>query len=329
MSDTEQLVTPMTLSTRPLRFGADGVDPVDLETVVALVQATDLAAIGELDSGAGDVAGMVAIPTMDRGATFLALVDDVAVGFVFIEDDATARDTFVDLYAPAGPWRHEVHEIGIARGLEAAHRHQVTTPGARTVRSGAWVTDADLIADLEAHGILPVRQFHRMRIDSSSTAIPATMPPLPAGAQIVVSDDEETRRRICDVDNETFLDHWHFTPRGYDEWWSMWESAPARDPSGWWLLTVDGEDAAICLLDDGRAEMGDGYVAILGVRRKFRGQGYAQLLLRRAFVHYRELGRNGTQLGVDAENLTGAVRLYEGVGMKALRSVQSHALEIF
>jgi ribosomal protein S18 acetylase RimI-like enzyme len=271
---------------------------------------------------------MLALPTLDREATFLAFDGDVAVGFVFIEDDATARDTFIDLTAPPGPWRHTVHEVGIARGLEAAQRHREGTPGARTVRAGAWLPDTELIADLGAQGLVPVRRFHRMHIDSSSPAIPATMPPLPDGVDIVVSDDEATRRRICDVDNEAFADHWHFTPREYDEWWSLWEKSPSRDPQGWWLLTVDGEDAGICLLDEGRAELGEGYVAILGVRRKFRGRGLAQLLLRRAFVHYRELGRTATQLGVDAENLTGAVRLYEGVGMAAVQTRQGHALEL-
>ena len=196
------------------------------------------------------------------------------------------------------------------------------------MRAGAWVLDTELIADLGAHDLVPVRRFHHMRIESSSPAIPETMPPLPDGVDIVVSDAVATRRRICDVDNEAFADHWHFTPRDYDEWWSVWESAPDRDPAGWWLLTVDGEDAGICLLDDGRAALGDGYVAILGVRRKFRGRGLAQLLLRRAFVHYRDLGRHATQLGVDAENLTGAVRLYEGVGMTAVRTRQGHALEL-
>ena len=267
MSNPEHLVSATALTTRPLRFGADGPDPVDLETVVALVQATDLAAIGELDSGASDVAGLVAMPTMDRAATFLAFDGDIAVGFAFIEDDATARDTFIDLYAPPGPWRRTVHEVALARGMEAAHRHRVAAPGSRTVRSGAWTTDTDLIADLEAHDLVPVRRFHRMRIDSGSPSIPSTMPALPPGVEIVVSDDEATRRRICDVDNETFLDHWHFTPRPFDEWWSMWESSPARDPLGWWLLTVDGVDSAICLLDESRADIGDGYVAVLGVRR--------------------------------------------------------------
>ena len=39
-------------------------------------------------------------------------------------------------------------------------------------------------------------------------------------------------------------------------------------------------------------------------------------LLRRAFVHYRDLGRTAIALGVDATNTTGAVALYEKVGMR-------------
>ena len=328
MSTPEHLVSAPALTTRPLRFGADGVDPADLDTVVALAAATDIALTGEASTGAGEVAWMLALPTLDREATFLAHHGDEAVGFVFIEDDATARDTFIDLAAPPGPWRRTVHEVGIAWGLEAAHQHRVRTPGERTVRAGAWLQDAELIADLGTQGLVPVRRFHHMRIESSSSAVPPVMLPLPDGVEIVVSDDEATRRRICAVDNEAFADHWHFTPRDYDEWWSVWEAAPNRDPAGWWLLTVDGEDAGICLLDDGRAALGDGYVAILCVRRAFRGRGLAQLLLRRAFVHYRDLGREATQLGVDAENLTGAVRLYEGVGMTAVQTRQGHALEL-
>ena len=58
--------------------------------------------------------------------------------------------------------------------------------------------------------------------------------------------------------------------------------------------------AAVCLLDECRADLGDGYVRALGVRREFRGRGLAQLLLTRAFVYYRDRGRAGLQLGVDS-----------------------------
>jgi ribosomal protein S18 acetylase RimI-like enzyme len=59
-------------------------------------------------------------------------------------------------------------------------------------------------------------------------------------------------------------------------------------------------------------------VGVLGVLKPYRGRGLAQLLLRRAFVHYRDLGRAATLLSVDASNETGAVALYERVGMSAV-----------
>ena len=58
--------------------------------------------------------------------------------------------------------------------------------------------------------------------------------------------------------------------------------------------------------------------------KEFRGRGLAQLLLRRAFVHYRDLGRTATLLGVDATNTTGAVALYEKVGMRPVLVMEAY-----
>ncbi len=336
------------LSTRPIRYVADGVgeggsdgsaaggDSVataDLAIAVDLVTACDVSVLGEADSGAGDVATMLASPTMDRGASFLAFdVDSGApVGFTWVEADTTARDTFVDVFAPPGALARDVRDLGLGRGIEAArgHRSSAAEAGEWTVRCGAWLADQEYAAVITACGFVPVRRFYRMRIESTSPHVPEAEPPLPDGVEIVVcGDDEATLRRLCDVDNASFLDHWHFFPREFDEWWAYLSARSTRDPAGWWLLTVDGEDAAICLLDESRADLGDGYVGILGVRREFRGRGLAQLLLRRAFCYYRDLGRAGTQLGVDADSLTGAVRLYEKVGMQATRTVQGYALPL-
>lgn len=328
MSDPAAGTTAVT--TRPIGYGADGVDSDDLAVAVRLVTACDVAVLGEADAGAGDVEAMLTQPMTDRGAGFLALDGDEPVGVCWIEADSTARDTFVDVFAPPGPRAREVQGLGLARGVEAARRHRAAASpsGPWTVRSGTWTVDEDYAAVLVAHGFTPVRRFYRMRIESSSPLIPATAPPLPEGVALVVSDDDATRRRICAVDNEAFLDHWHFVPREYDEWWGLMSSRSTRDPDGWWLLTVDGTDAAICLLDESRADLGDGYVSILGVRKQFRGRGLARLLLQRAFVHYRDIGRAGTLLGVDADNTTGAVRLYESVGMTATRVLQGYALPL-
>jgi ribosomal protein S18 acetylase RimI-like enzyme len=179
-----------------------------------------------------------------------------------------------------------------------------------------------------AQGLERVRQFFRMQIDSGSPAIPATVPEPPAGVELIVRDDEETRRAIWALDNEAFLDHWNFTPSPYEDWWEHFSAGSARDPEGWWLVTVDGEPAGFCILDDSRAELGQGYVSVLGVRREYRGRGIATWLLQRAFVHCRDQGRSATLLGVDAESLTGAVGVYERAGMRPVRVLQGWAREL-
>ena len=55
---------------------------------------------------------------------------------------------------------------------------------------------------------------------------------------------------------------------------------------------------------------------VLGVRRPWRRRGLGRALLLEAFARFRERGCHAAALGVDGENTTGAVRLYESVGMR-------------
>ncbi len=88
------------------------------------------------------------------------------------------------------------------------------------------------------------------------------------------------------------------------------------------------DSAAICIVDDSRADLGDGYVRTLGVARDFRGRGLATLLLEHSFVYYRDRGRRAVQLGVDSESPTGANHLYEKVGMRPLRVIDAWSLPL-
>jgi ribosomal protein S18 acetylase RimI-like enzyme len=58
-----------------------------------------------------------------------------------------------------------------------------------------------------------------------------------------------------------------------------------------------------------------GWVGTLGVRRPWRKRGIGLALLRHAFNEFYRRGKRKVGLGVDAQNLTGALRLYEGAGM--------------
>ncbi|MGH7357814.1 MAG: GNAT family N-acetyltransferase, partial [Candidatus Rokuibacteriota bacterium] len=88
----------------------------------------------------------------------------------------------------------------------------------------------------------------------------------------------------------------------------------------WFLLEEGDELAGICLCGPHAAGESDfGWVVVLAVRRPWRRRGLGLTLLRHAFRELRRRGMTRAGLDVDAENLTGAVRLYEGAGMRVVK----------
>jgi len=65
-----------------------------------------------------------------------------------------------------------------------------------------------------------------------------------------------------------------------------------------------------------------GYVGVLGVRARARGQGLGTSLLRHVFRGFASEGQPVVRLHVEQENTTGAVRLYESAGMHPAHATQ-------
>ena len=106
-------------------------------------------------------------------------------------------------------------------------------------------------------------------------------------------------------------------PRDYQEWSHLYGTMRPFDP-GLWLLAEDGgEPAGIAICEAGKeGDETTGWVHVLAVRRPWRGRGLGTALLRWSFLALRGRGLEHAALGVDAENTTGAVRLYERAGMR-------------
>jgi len=99
------------------------------------------------------------------------------------------------------------------------------------------------------------------------------------------------------------------------------------DPS-LWLLTWDGDElAGFVLAYPERLGEEIGFIHSLGVRPAWRRNGLGETLLRSAFRLLYERGLCACILGVDASNETGALRLYERVGMRCVRESQNWALD--
>lgn len=332
LSDALQLLLddlPDGLAVRPVRYVDGAPETADLDQLEALVARCDIAAAGERDSGREEIAGMLTSNGTDREGSAFVLDGDDLVGYVWIEQDPTANETWVDVYADPARHTADVLRAGLQHGLRLARTAYAENGGESwTARSGCFGSDVPLVTALQDAGFECVRRFYRMRIDLTTASLPEELPALPDGVRVLVARTEADRRRLYEVQQASFADHWNHTHRSYEELIAVLDGKGGDDPEGWWLLEVDGVPAAVCLLDESRADLGDGYVRTLGVAREFRGRGLAQLLLTRAFVHYRDRGRSGVQLGVDSTSPTGADKLYRKVGMAVLREIDAWALEL-
>jgi ribosomal protein S18 acetylase RimI-like enzyme len=158
-----------------------------------------------------------------------------------------------------------------------------------------------------------VRRYYRMGIDLTAGALTDSLP-LAADVDIrTVRDEDADLRAVHAVIDTSFMDHYGHEPHTYPAWVEH-ARGQCADLSLWWLATVNGEPAASLY----GCQVGDaGYVDTLGTLRAHRGKGLARSLLLTAFAEFRRRGMGKGVLGVDATNPTGALELYESVGMAA------------
>ncbi len=196
-------------------------------------------------------------------------------------------------------------------------------PGAR-VSLGIGVSSKAVAAQrlLVEHGFQVVRHFWRMGIELHEA------PPVAQWAegitvQTMVSGME---RAVFEADEEAFLDHWGHIPGTFDEWQHWTVKREGFDPS-LWFLAMDGDQIAGFALCQDEKELG-GWVHVLGVRRPWRRKGVGLALLHHAFAEFYRLGIRNVYLGVDAQSLTGATRLYERVGMHVVKEFKRYEKEL-
>jgi mycothiol synthase len=170
-----------------------------------------------------------------------------------------------------------------------------------------------LCTHAERRGYRPIRFSFRMHIDLDQ---PLPPPAWPDG--ITVSGLQPGEERLAwQVSQESFADHWEFTPASWEEWSHHMLAEDAFDPELWLLARDGGDIAGVCLCrPEAIGRPGVGWIRILGVRTPWRRRGLGRALLLETFSRFRERGAAAVELGVDGENTTGAVQLYESVGMR-------------
>jgi mycothiol synthase len=272
----------------------------DAPVITAFLAERSRAVVGESEFGEEEIRHWFTMPALWFQ---LAERDGRVVGYLDVQTEGDGR-CVVD----ARPADREA----AAALIVAAEAHA----GSGRIH-GVIKADDDLMRSIyEERGYELIRHSFQMRIELEGE-LPD--PEWPEG--LVVRNfrpgDEE---RVHAATQAAFADHWDFHPQTFDQWRAYTLDRHDFDPELWWLVEDDGELAAAAVNSwhfSGDREFG--WVQLLGVRPPWRRRGLATALLRQSFLTFRDRGAKRVGLGVDAENTTGAVGLYERVGMRPYR----------
>jgi ribosomal protein S18 acetylase RimI-like enzyme len=177
-------------------------------------------------------------------------------------------------------------------------------------------------AMVEKAGYEPTRYgFQMVRPDLE--AIPDF--PLPEGLEVrpVLPDHY---RAIWDADTEAFRDHWGFVAPSEEDYQSWLSDAVVFQPELWqvaWDIATDQVAGQVrTFIDHEQNKIYDrkrGYTEFISVRRPWRRRGLARALIVRSLQAQKEAGLTESALGVDSENLSGALRVYEDCGFRVVK----------
>jgi mycothiol synthase len=305
--------------------------PVELEAMRPLAEA-----MSAIVSATNQVEGVDEVTTADElvnwfrhpgphfdAATDLVLAEVGAqlVGYLYLQwvDTTDGLREF-----RAGGYVHpEWQRRGIGHALMAwAERRAVERiaeqPTERPVVIGSFADERRRakIGLLESLGYEPTRWFFEMLRPSLDEV---EIPPLPNGIEIrPLSSAREDVRRVFDADVEAFQDHWGGFAAD-DAAFEEWLTEPNFDPS-LYVVAWDGDEIAGAventIYDSDNSAFGRkrGWLDGVFTRRPWRRRGLGAALVARSLVVLRERGMTEAMLGVDSDNPSGALGLYQRAG---------------
>lgn len=249
---------------------------------------------------------------LDTDSWIVETPDGRIVGYEEFYDSHAHAVFFGDGYV-----HPDFHGLGIgsfmlkALEVRALNVMKQAEPDVRVfLRNGMSIGDTRAREMHENERYRPIRFSWRMEIALEE---PPSMSQWPDGVELRPFLVEEHARPVYEAVDEAFRDHWGHTPIRYENWKNHTLLRDSFDPS-LWMIAWDGNEIAGVSLN--RFRSGIGWIGSLGVRRPWRKKGLGLALLQHSFGEFYKRGTRTIGLGVDAENPTGATRLYQRAGMK-------------
>jgi mycothiol synthase len=303
--------------------------PDDLRALVTLINEADAVDKLERATTLQEMEHEMSFPTANPETDcFLAWEGDRLIGYtdLYVRNGDAQSDSVIYCWGVVHPgWRRR--GVGL-RLLEAAYeRARQYAHGMNSGKVHFQCISRDVEADRQAlysgFGMEQVRFMVNLVRPLNGNLAPVEDP---AGIRLRTFDPEQDAEAAWRVDNTAFRDHWGHTESELEEF-LHWMKGPHIRPELCFLAEEEASGdvvgLALNIIDpDWIAQTGrqEGYVDTLAVLREHRKKGLGRALLVQSLHALHEAGMRAAHLHADADNLTGAMRLYEGVGFRVRRT---------
>jgi mycothiol synthase len=290
----------------------------DVPEILAMIHASDIAAVGEPDFTSEEVIEVLTGPNHDpkRDSWLAVNENDRVVGWAFLENTTRGERDLFDVYVHPDYGRPaQAHLLDLVLGRIPGRAGEFGHPE-MTARAGAIASETNYIGLLQAAGFEFKKRYARMQRELTGDE---QVPEFPDRVTIrnVRHDDDAEMQTFHRILETAFADLPDYLPFDYVTFRQRLAALPSITWDEWFIAEFDDVPAAILQSADQSTERNEGWVKNLAVAKEFRGRGLGGLLLRTAFATYAAKSRTSAGLGVDMTNPTGAYRLYERVGMHA------------
>ena len=252
------------------------------------------------------VAGSLVAGRVDRNAATLFYKQDELIAVANLHPDANKKTLFPLIHcAPS----FESHSELLALVLKQAS-DEFKEFGIQLIANSL---DHKLLAAYHKAGFGKIRTFSIMRGSLDG----ATGPVLQPGHRFhrVDMENQADLRVWHATHQDAFQSHFGFEPRDFEGWIALVLSDENIDKEGCFILFDNQEPVGFVECTFECADQLRGYVASIGVKQSHHGKGLGDVLLRQAMHHSKTQGFLEMELNVDTGNTSGALRLYERVGL--------------
>jgi mycothiol synthase len=224
----------------------------------------------------------------------------------------------------------DVEAAAIAWGEVRMREVSAMRGGRVKLRTYARAEDCDRISVLASCGFKVDRYFCRM---ARSLSEPIPEPQFPEGFLLRQFPGEQDAAAWVEMFNQSFIDHWNHHDLTVDKYKHELAKPDYRNDLDLIAVADDGTFVSfcyceICVEECDRTGRNEGWIACLGTRRGFRKMGLGRAMLLAGLHRLKAAGVATAILGVDTENSSGALRLYESVGFHNIRDSISYVKDV-